>query len=77
MQESWDELAFANLTEQFRNDNDKEFRGVSYPTTVATGPNTAIMMYVPNNATNKLVEKNSLLLIDSGAHYWGKILLVC
>lgn len=71
---SLDEMAVANLTYQFRVDNDPMFRGLSYPPVIATGSNTAIPMYVPTNATNKVIEDNNLLIIDSGAHYLGAYL---
>ncbi|KAK7571224.1 hypothetical protein V9T40_014828 [Parthenolecanium corni] len=68
---SLDEMALANLTYQTRVDNVPMFRGLSYPPVIATGSNTAIPMYVPTNATNKVIEGSNLLIIDSGAHYLG------
>lgn len=67
-----DEMTVANLTYQTRVDNDPMFRGLSYPPVIATGSNTAIPMYVPTNATNKVIEGSNLLIIDSGAHYLGE-----
>lgn len=47
-------------------------RSISYPSVVASGANTVIPTYVSRNATNRRIESNKPLIIDSGAHYWGK-----
>jgi Xaa-Pro aminopeptidase len=68
---TWDELSLVNLTNQFRS-SVSSFRGLSYPTRVATGANTATFDYIPTEKTSIAVERNQLLVIDSGSHYSGK-----
>ncbi|XP_065225983.1 xaa-Pro aminopeptidase 1-like [Planococcus citri] len=68
--ESIDELRVVNITNELRL-ADASSRSISYPTSVASGPNTGMPLYVPNNFTNLIIERNKLLIIDAGAHYWG------
>lgn len=45
------------------------YRGLSFPTISAAGPNAAIVHYKPEPATNRTLEPGSLYLVDSGAQY--------
>lgn len=65
-----DELRIVNITNELRL-SDQFSRSISYPTAVASGPNTGMPLYVPNNFTNIIIERNKLLVIDAGAHYWS------
>lgn len=42
----------------------------SFATIAASASNAAIVHYQPNNKSNKKLEKNSVLLLDSGAQYY-------
>lgn len=42
----------------------------SFDTIAGTGSNGAVIHYHPTVKTNKTLEKNSVLLLDSGAHYF-------
>ena len=42
---------------------------MSFPTISGTGPNAAIVHYRVTKKTNRLIRKNDILLIDSGAQY--------
>ena len=45
------------------------FISKSFDTIAATGSNGAIVHYHPSENTNKVLERNSVLLLDSGGHY--------
>ena len=45
------------------------FRGLSFPTISAAGPNGAVVHYRANEATNRRLDAGSLYLVDSGAQY--------
>jgi Xaa-Pro aminopeptidase len=45
------------------------FRGLSFRTISAAGPNGAIVHYQPSAATSRILESGSLYLVDSGAQY--------
>ncbi len=68
-----------NLTEQqvekklesFRKQN-KNYLYPSFDTIAGSGPNGAIIHYRSNKASNRKLNKNELLLLDSGGQYkWG------
>ncbi|KAF9038712.1 peptidase M24, structural domain-containing protein [Panaeolus papilionaceus] len=61
------EAAF-KLTE-VRN-KDKNFMGLAYENTSATGPNAALPRYSPKKATAAIIRKDVPYLNDSGAHYY-------
>ena len=63
--EQWDELKVAEALKGFRKQQ-KYFKGLSFGTISAYGENGAIIHYKPNNATNKNIGRDSLLLLDSG-----------
>jgi len=62
------EIAAAERLEAFRREND-HFRGLSFPTISAAGPNGAIVHYQPSAKTNRTIEPASMYLLDSGAQY--------
>jgi Xaa-Pro aminopeptidase len=66
--QSVDELSAAAKLESFRAENDR-FKGLSFPTISAAGPNGAIVHYRVDEASNRVLEKGSLYLVDSGAQY--------
>lgn len=45
------------------------YRGPSFATIVGSGPNGAIVHYRVKETTNRLLDQNSFLLLDSGAQY--------
>ena len=45
------------------------YRGPSFPTISAAGPNAAIVHYQPSAATNRTLAAGELYLVDSGAQY--------
>ena len=57
--------------EQFRKIS-KDYMYPSFDTIAGSGPNGAIIHYKSNNLSNRKINKNDLLLIDSGGQYkWG------
>ena len=62
------EISAADRLEAFRCENDY-FRGLSFPTISAVGPNGAIVHYQPSAKTNRTIEPGSIYLLDSGAQY--------
>ena len=62
------ELSASDTLEKFRSQNDL-FRGLSFPTIAGAGPNGAIVHYRVSEKTNRLLDQNSLFLVDSGAQY--------
>lgn len=66
--EGIDELTVVNITNQFHLDHPNSCC-ISYPTMVASGPNTGIPQYVPINQSNMVIDMNKLLIIDTGTHY--------
>ncbi len=52
----------------FRKEN-PNFIEQSFATIMGSGPNSSIIHYNSSEKTNKIIEKNSILLIDSGGHY--------
>uniref|UniRef100_A0A8C2I4G8 Xaa-Pro aminopeptidase 1 n=1 Tax=Cyprinus carpio TaxID=7962 RepID=A0A8C2I4G8_CYPCA len=53
----------------FRNVQQKDFVGLSFPTISSVGPNGAIIHYMPLPETNRTLSLNEIYLIDSGAQY--------
>ncbi|MDD3181830.1 MAG: aminopeptidase P family protein [Alphaproteobacteria bacterium] len=49
--------------------NGSLYRGASFATIVGSGPNGAIVHYRVNQSTNRVLDQNSFLLLDSGAQY--------
>ena len=50
----------------------KNYLFPSFDTIAGSGPNGAVIHYKSNNQTNRKIQKNDILLIDSGGQYkWG------
>ncbi len=49
----------------------KKFICPSFPTIAGFNENGAIIHYRPSESSNKTINKNGLLLLDSGSHYYG------
>ncbi|MBN1274393.1 MAG: aminopeptidase P family protein [Candidatus Aminicenantes bacterium] len=47
----------------------EHYRGLSFPTISAFGPNGAVVHYAPSTKTNRRLEPDGLYLIDSGGQY--------
>ena len=62
------ELDIVNKVEKFRSEIEL-YKGPSFPTIAGSGSNGAIIHYVPNKKSNKKIERDTLLLIDSGGQY--------
>ena len=62
------ELDIVAKVDAYRAEDDK-FICKSFDTIAATGSNGAIVHYHPSENTNKVLERNSILLLDSGGHY--------
>ncbi|HIJ43416.1 MAG TPA: aminopeptidase P family protein [Rhodospirillaceae bacterium] len=62
------ETTAAQRLESLRRENDR-FRGLSFATISASGPNGAIVHYRVSEKTNRRLRPGSLYLVDSGAHY--------
>ena len=56
--------------EAFRSQN-PEFYDISFETICASGPNAALPHYRVNYDSNRAIEKNEVILIDSGGQYKG------
>ncbi len=63
-----DEIAVTKKLEEFRSDTGA-LRDVSFDTIAGGGPNAAIPHYHVSTASNRKVEVNGILLVDSGAQY--------
>ena len=66
--ESLDEIQITKKIEQFRQ-NTGQLKDISFDTICASGANAAIVHYRVTKSTNQKLKKDSLLLVDSGAHY--------
>ena len=66
--EKLDELKIAAKIADFRKKN-KEYLGNSFATIAGFAENSAIIHYQPNKKTNKQLQENNLLLLDSGGQY--------
>lgn len=62
------ELTVSDRLEQLRSEQPL-YRGLSFDTISAYGPHGAIVHYEPTQKTDVPLQRNSLLLIDSGAQY--------
>ncbi|KAM5541777.1 hypothetical protein V8D89_004506 [Ganoderma adspersum] len=58
----------ADQLEKYRSENDL-FKGLSFPTISATGPNGAIIHYQPDHDDCAIVKQDQIYLCDSGAQY--------
>ena len=66
-----DEIKVEKKLESFRKQN-KNFLFHSFETIAGSGPNGAIIHYRSNKKSNRKLNKNHLLLVDSGGQYkWG------
>ena len=66
-----DEIKVEKKLENFRKKN-KNFLYPSFSTIAGSGPNGAIIHYRSNKASNRKLNKEHLLLVDSGGQYkWG------
>jgi Xaa-Pro aminopeptidase len=62
------EISISDQLEDLRKDNNL-FQGLSFPTIAGSGPNGAICHYRVSDESNRKLDHNSLLLVDSGAQY--------
>lgn len=62
------EIAASDRLEAFRAEGE-HFRDLSFPSISGAGPNGAIVHYRASEATERVLEPNSLYLIDTGAQY--------
>ena len=66
-----DEIKVEKKLESFRKQN-KNYLFPSFETIAGSGPNGAIIHYRSNKRSNRKLNKNHLLLVDSGGQYkWG------
>jgi Xaa-Pro aminopeptidase len=63
-----DEVSAAKKLEDFRRQSG-QLKDISFDTISASGPHGAFTHYRPMNATKRVIDKNSLYLIDSGGQY--------
>ena len=63
-----DEITAVTALETFRAASG-ELRDISFPTIAGAGPNGAIIHYRPTVETNRLLDRDSLFLVDSGGQY--------
>jgi Xaa-Pro aminopeptidase len=63
------EIDVANKIYEFRQKTGK-LRGLSFPTISGSGPDGAIVHYFVTEQSNRQLDQNSLLLVDSGAQYF-------
>lgn len=63
-----DEIAVTRKLEEFRR-NTGALRDISFDTIAGAGPNAAIPHYHVSTASNRKVEVNGILLVDSGAQF--------
>lgn len=62
------EIEATQKLESFRHETGL-LRDLSFPTIAGSGPNGAIVHYRVTHQTNRMIEKNNVFLIDSGAQY--------
>jgi len=62
------EMSIATHLEKIRSENEY-FQGLSFPTISGSGPNGAIVHYRVSEHSNRQLDQNSLLLVDSGGQY--------
>ena len=63
-----DEVEITRRLEAFR-EGTGELKDLSFDTIAGAGPNGAIVHYRPTHASNRRIERGTLLLVDSGAQY--------
>ncbi|KAF2166353.1 hypothetical protein M409DRAFT_66797 [Zasmidium cellare ATCC 36951] len=63
-----DEVQAADKLEQIRSRHDK-FVGLSFPTISSTGPNAAVIHYMPEAGNCSTIDPNKVYLCDSGAQF--------
>ncbi|KAI0796341.1 Creatinase/aminopeptidase [Irpex lacteus] len=63
------ESQVADQLEKYRSEGDL-YRGLSFTTISATGPNGAIIHYSPDPVNSAIVKKDQVYLCDSGAQYF-------
>jgi Xaa-Pro aminopeptidase len=63
-----DEIAVVRRLEEFRAESG-EFRDISFDTIAGAGPHAAIPHYRVTSASNRPVERDGIVLIDSGGQY--------
>ena len=64
------EMALADRLESMRRAH-KDCQSLSFPTIAGSGPHGAIVHYRANKKTNRILKKNDVFLLDSGAQYLG------
>ena len=62
------EISAAEQLEMYRREGEA-IQGLSFPTISGAGPNGAIVHYRVSNDSNRVLDQNSLYLVDSGAQY--------
>ena len=63
--EEWTELSVSNELERLRGEQ-SYFKGPSFHTIAAYGPNAAVIHYKPNKKTDTKIGTDNLFLLDSG-----------
>ncbi len=63
-----DEVSAAIKLEEFRRETG-QLKDISFDTIAASGPHGAIVHYRPTNDSKRVLDRNSLFLIDSGGQY--------
>ncbi|XP_023223651.1 xaa-Pro aminopeptidase 1-like [Centruroides sculpturatus] len=64
----WDEMSAAKMLAKFRKEQEY-YKGNSFETISAFGPNSAIVHYEPLPSTNKTIDTRNVYLLDSGGQY--------
>lgn len=62
------EIDIVERLEDYRAEH-AELIDISFPTIAGSGPNGAIVHYRPTHSSNRTLQENDLLLLDSGAQY--------
>lgn len=63
-----DEVEAADMLESLRKQQ-KDFKGLSFPTISSTGANAAVIHYKPERGSCSIIDPNAIYLCDSGAQY--------
>ncbi|MDG2187372.1 MAG: aminopeptidase family protein P [Hyphomicrobiales bacterium] len=64
-----DEVIITKKSKEIRKHNSKEYLGPSFPAIVGFKENSAIIHYSASKRTNKLIDGDGILLLDSGGQY--------
>ncbi|CAK9290978.1 unnamed protein product [Gordionus sp. m RMFG-2023] len=64
----WDEISILPIYEYYRS-KQKYFKGLSFEPISAVGPNSAVIHYSPKIETKRMITKQEIYLLDSGAQY--------